>query len=167
MDRFDDQRAWFCERVNENSGGLYWLAKSILHNDEDVKDAVQEAVLTAYEKLGSLRDEGSFKPWIMRILANTAYSMIRRRKPETDIDMLAEDLPAPSAGDSEESMALWQAVSGLGEGLRAVTVLFYYEDMPIREISRALGITEGTVKARLSRARAKLRIAMSEQEGAL
>lgn len=78
MNRFDDQRAWFCERVNENSGGLYWLAKSILHNDEDVKDAVQEAVLTAYEKLGSLRDEGSFKPWIMRILANTAYSMIRR-----------------------------------------------------------------------------------------
>ena len=45
MNRFDDQRAWFCERVNENSGGLYWLAKSILHNDEDVKDAVQEAVL--------------------------------------------------------------------------------------------------------------------------
>ena len=51
VNRFDDQRAWFCERVNENSGGLYWLAKSILHNDEDVKDAVQEAVLTAYEKL--------------------------------------------------------------------------------------------------------------------
>ena len=46
MNRFDDQRAWFCERVSENSGGLYWLAKSILHNDEDVKDAVQEAVLT-------------------------------------------------------------------------------------------------------------------------
>ena len=50
MNRFDDQRAWFCERVNENSGGLYWLAKSILHNDEDVKDAVQDSVLTAYEK---------------------------------------------------------------------------------------------------------------------
>ena len=48
MNRFDDQRAWFCERVNENSKGLYWLAKSILHNDEDVKDAVQDSVLTAY-----------------------------------------------------------------------------------------------------------------------
>ena len=47
MNRFDDQRAWFCERVSENSGGLYWLAKSILHNDEDVKDAVQEAVRKA------------------------------------------------------------------------------------------------------------------------
>ena len=66
MNRFDDQRAWFCERVNENSGGLYWLAKSILHNDEDVKDAVQDSVLTAYEKLDTLRDEHSFKPWIMR-----------------------------------------------------------------------------------------------------
>ena len=57
MNRFDDQRAWFCERVNENSGGLYWLAKSILHNDEDIKDAVQDSVLTAYEKLDTLRDE--------------------------------------------------------------------------------------------------------------
>ena len=42
MNRFDDQRAWFCERVNENSEGLYWLAKSILHNDEDVKDAIRK-----------------------------------------------------------------------------------------------------------------------------
>lgn len=106
MNRFDDQRAWFCERVNENSGGLYWLAKSILHNNEDVKDAVQEAVLTAYEKLDTLRDEHSFKPWIMRILANTAYSMIRRSKPNTDIDSLAEELPAPQDEDREESMAL-------------------------------------------------------------
>ena len=127
MNRFDDQRAWFCERVNENSGGLYWLAKSILHNDEDVKDAVQEAVLTAYEKLDTLRDEGSFKPWIMRILANTAYSMIRRSKPNTDIDSLAEELPAPQDEDREESMALWQAVRGLGESLRTVTVLFYID----------------------------------------
>lgn len=167
MNRFDDQRAWFCERVNENSGGLYWLAKSILHNNEDVKDAVQEAVLTAYEKLDTLRDENGFKPWIMRILANTAYSMIRRNKPNTDIDSLAEELPAPQNEDREESMALWQAVRGLGESLRTVTVLFYYDDMPIKDISRALGITEGTVKARLSRARAKLRIAMSEQEETL
>ena len=167
MDHFDDQRAWFCERVNERSKGLYWLAKSILNNDEDVKDAVQDAVLTAYEKLDTLRDKKKFKPWIMRILANTAYSMIRRRRPDTDIDILTEELPAPQEGDSEESMALWQAVSGLGESLRTVTVLFYYDDMPIREISRALGITEGTVKARLNRARAKLRIAMSEQEETL
>lgn len=127
MNRFDDQRAWFCERVSENSGGLYWLAKSILHNDEDVKDAVQEAVLTAYEKLDTLRDEHSFKPWIMRILANTAYSMIRRSKPNTDIDSLAEELPAPQDEDREESMALWQAVRGLGESLRTVTVLFYID----------------------------------------
>ena len=106
MNRFDDQRAWFCERVNENSKGLYWLAKSILHNDEDVKDAVQDSVLTAYEKLDTLRDEHSFKPWIMRILANTAYSMIRRSKPNTDIDSLSEELPAPQDEDREESMAL-------------------------------------------------------------
>jgi len=103
----------------------------------------------------------------MRILANTAYSMIRRSKPNTDIDSLAEELPAPQDEDREESMALWQAVRGLGESLRTVTVLFYYDDMPIKDISRALGITEGTVKARLSRARAKLRIAMSEQEETL
>ena len=103
----------------------------------------------------------------MRILANTAYSMIRRSKPNTDIDSLAEELPAPQNEDREESMALWQAVRGLGESLRTVTVLFYYDDMPIKDISRALGITEGTVKARLSRARAKLRSAMSEQEETL
>ena len=56
MNRFDDQRAWFCERVNENSKGLYWLAKSILHNDEDVKDAVQDSVLCLLYTSPSPRD---------------------------------------------------------------------------------------------------------------
>ena len=131
----------FQDRVRACERRLYATAYLLLHVTADCEDAVQEAVLTAYEKLDTLRDEHSFKPWIMRILANTAYSMIRRSKPNTDIDSLAEELPAPQDEDREESMALWQAVRGLGESLRTVTVLFYYDDMPIKDISRALGIT--------------------------
>lgn len=159
-----DEREWFCAQVKENKVSLYRLAKSILKSEEDTRDAVQESVLTAYEKFETLRDRNKFRPWLMRILANTAYEMLRKRKCEVDIDSM--DLIAPETGNSDDSVSLRAALDTLSNDLRDVTVLFYYEEMSVKEISHILGITQSAVKTRLSRARQKLKMILSV-EGAL
>ena len=75
---------------------------------------------------------------------------------------MEEFLPAPDH-DPTTSMALWQAVMALGDDIRAAVTLFYYEGLPIRDISQILGISEPAVKTRLSRGRARLRQLLKEE----
>ena len=79
-----------------------------------------------------------------------------------DLADVQDFLPAP-AEDQAERLSLWQAVMALSDDLRAVVTLFYYEDLPIREISTVLGISEAAVKTRLSRGRARLKQLLHEE----
>jgi len=136
----NDEKAWFCDQVIENRLALFRLAKSILQDDSDAEDAVQDAVLAAYSKLSTLRDRNKFKPWIMKIVLNSAYQIYGKRKSE--VCLVDEDIiPAPVPHDSTESISLWSAIETLSDDLRTVVVLFYYEDMSISEISRITGAT--------------------------
>lgn len=152
--KLDQER--FASLVTEYQAALYRTARSILKNDQDAQDAVQEAIATAYARLDSLRDVEKFKPWLLRILVNTCYDAYRRRRDTVSLEAVQEFLPAPECR-SEEHMSLWSAVLRLPEEQRSVVTLFYYEDLPIRSISRVLGLTPGAVKTRLSRARGRLR----------
>lgn len=152
--KLDQER--FASLVTEYQAALYRTARSILKNDQDAQDAVQEAITTAYARLDALRDVEKFKPWLLRILVNTCYDACRRRKDTVSLEVVQEFLPAPESR-SEEHMSLWSAVLRLPEEQRSVVTLFYYEDLPISSISRVLGLTPGAVKTRLSRARGRLR----------
>lgn len=117
----------------------------------------QEAVTQPSARLHTLRDpRKSSKPWLLRILVNTCYDACRRRRSTVYLEAVEETLAAPQS-DCEERMSLWSAVMRLPEEQKAVVTLFYYEDLPIRAISEVLGVTQGTVKTRLSRARGRLR----------
>lgn len=152
-DKIAVKNEYFCSNVSEYKLNMFRLAKSILHNDIDAEDAVSEAIFKAYDKLHTLKNLDSFKPWIMRILINESYKISNRRKKvvfldETDIkEEIIEN-------DNQE---LWNMVEKLDEKFRTVTVLFYYEDLSIRGIGEVLGLPTGTVKSRLSRARNKLK----------
>lgn len=138
---------------------MYRLAMSILCNGEDAADAAQEAICIAYQKLHTLRQKERFKPWLLRILTNECYNIIRQRQRFTE----TESLPEPAApGDLEQSTELWQAVYDLSEQLRAVVVLYYYEGFSAREISGILRISEANVKTRLHRARKCLKQRLEE-----
>lgn len=138
---------------------MYRLAMSILCNGEDAADAAQEAICIAYQKLHTLRQKEHFKPWLLRILTNECYNIIRQRQRFTE----TESLPEPAApGDLEQSTELWQAVCDLSEQLRAVVVLYYYEGFSAREISGILRISEANVKTRLHRARKCLKQRLEE-----
>ena len=149
-------RERFVAQVTELQETLYRTARSILRNEQDAQDAVQEAVTQAFARLHTLRDPAKFKPWLLRILVNTCYDACRRRRSTVYLEAVEETLAAPQS-DCEERMSLWSAVMRLPEEQKAVVTLFYYEDLPIRAIGEVLGVTQGTVKTRLSRARGRLR----------
>ena len=149
-----NQRQWFLQEVQACEPAMYRLAMGILCNGEDAADAAQEAICIAYQKLHTLRQKDRFKPWLLRILTNECYAIIRQRQRFTE----SESIPEPAAaGELERDTELWQAVCDLSEQLRSVVVLYYYEGFTAREIGGILRISEANVKTRLSRARKCLR----------
>ena len=119
-----------------------------------------EAILRAWQAFGRLRDEKALKGWLIKITVNCAYEHHRRGARLTYTDDLE-----PLAGGAEDrhDFTLWDAVCALPEDYRVATVLFYYEDMTTAEIAKALGVREGTVRSRLSRARSRLRMLLEEE----
>lgn len=132
---------------------LYGLAKSIVRRDEDCADVFQETTLKAYKALSTLQKPKYFKTWVIRILINECNQLLRSR--ERFVAMAEVPETARSMDDYEAShkLDLHEAIDYLDESLRIVIHLFYFQDLPIRQISSILDISEGAVKARLHRAR--------------
>ena len=137
----------FCRLVEEHQSALYRTARSILSNQQDAEDAVQEAVCAAYSH---------------RILVNECYDLCRRQRRTVDFDQMAEYLTTPEP-DLAEHLTLWDAVLQLPEPMRAAVTLFYYEDCSVAETAQILKISQGAVKTRLSRARDRLRQTFTEK----
>ena len=137
---------------------LYRVTASLLSSQQDAEDAMQEALCTAYEKLYTLKDEEKFRSWLLKIAANSAYDILRRRGRTVPL----EDLEPAAADHTEDKLGLWMAVQQLPADYRTVVVLFYYEDLDVREISQITAIPEATVKTRLFRARQRLKSLLAE-----
>lgn len=145
----------FTQKVLDAEQTLYNIAKSILIIDTDCEDAVQNAILNAYTKLSSLKNEEYFKTWLVRILINECSTILRRQQRLAPYDAAAaEAIPAPAADDYSD---LYAAITALEEKLRLPVELYYLEGFKIREIAGMLGIPENTVKTRLRAAREHLR----------
>ena len=152
-------REAFARLVLENERLLYSVCRSMTGNHADSLDLIQDTVLAAWQSLGSLREPRYFRTWLTRILINHCYRWLRRRgrQPLT----LADEPVAPLRDDA---MAVRQAVEDLPLKLRPVVILHYYEDFGFEDIARTLAIPAGTVKSRLSKARALLRQSLSDKE---
>ena len=144
------------ELVQSQENRLYRAALAILGSRQEAEDAVQDTFLAFWEKAPEgLRDEGA---WLMRVLVNGCRSRLRlawRR-----VGPLPDDLPAPGPEERLELEELWS----LPPADRAVLHLYYYEGYSTEEIARMTGQRPGTVRARLSRAREKLRRLLAEEE---
>ncbi|SCI78800.1 RNA polymerase sigma factor sigV [uncultured Clostridium sp.] len=149
----------FIELINENRLNIYRVAKGILKNEYDIEDAIQNTVIKAFEKISTLKNDNFFRTWIIRILINECNDILKKNK---RVVSLEGNIEKEKYDDKYENMDLTNAVSSLNEDLRNITVLYYFEDMSTVEIAKLLGIPEGTVRSRLSRAREKLRERMKE-----
>lgn len=156
----DDPRERFTTAVTTHRRAMYRAARALLSSDADAEDAVSEATLRAWQAFGRLRDEKALKGWLIKITVNCAHEHHRKTARLSYTDDLE-----PLAGGAEDrhDFTLWDAVCALPKDYRVATVLFYYEDMTTAEIAKALGIREGTVRSRLSRARNRLRTLLEEE----
>ncbi|MDD3409338.1 MAG: RNA polymerase sigma factor [Eubacteriales bacterium] len=151
----------FCETAYSYQRLLYHVAYTILRDNRECEDAVQEALLRAWEKRDTLRDESAFRFWLTRILTNTCVSMLRRTK-RTQTSALDEETPAPF-DDGMENRALHDAIGQLPQELRLPIVLHYLEGFSTKEIAALIRRPEGTVRNRLFRAREALRNLLGEE----
>lgn len=143
----------FAKLVKEYTPNLYRLALGILHNGDDAEDAVAGAVLKAYEKIHTLRNADSFRAWIMRIAANEAKYIYAKNKRSTPIENVEIYMPE----FQDEHHELWDIVMDIDAAYREVIILYFYEQLSIKEIGKILHIPEGTVKSRLYRGKQQLK----------
>ena len=151
-------QADFTTRVRACERRLYRVARTMLPRECDCEDAVQEALLRAWDRLDTLREEKYFETWLMRILINQCRTFYRRRPPAPA--ELTENIPQPEPEDAP----LLEALMGLPQKLRAALELHYIEGYSIAETARILRLPEGTVKWRLSRGRAQLKQILNGRE---
>lgn len=143
----------FGSLVSEYVPNLYRLAFGILHNREDAEDAVSESVLKAYEKIHTLRKPECFRAWMMQITANEAKRIYSKNKRNVPVENMEDYMPP----FEDEHHELWDSVMRLDITYREAIILYFYEQLSIREIGKILHIPEGTVKSRLSRGKQHLR----------
>lgn len=133
---------------------MYHVAKTLLREDADCADAIQEAIVKAFSKIETLRQDSFAKTWLIRIVINECYTILRRRKTMVSLEEYQScDLAAPERDYSD----LYEALEQLPERARLMITLFYLEGYSIREIAGMLDVTESTVKNGLARARMRLR----------
>jgi RNA polymerase sigma-70 factor (ECF subfamily) len=170
--------------VRQYNRRLYRVARSILKDDREAEDALQEAYMRAFAALGSFRRESSLATWLTRIVYNEALDRLRRRhdvitSPDEPFRGRGADvIPFPTSGnanlDPEQSMAqreiiqlLEKAIDELPDAFRTVLVARIVEGMSVEETAELLSLRPETVKTRLHRARGLLRNKLASHIGSL
>ena len=154
---------------------MHSLAYNLCNNKSDVEDILQESYISAFSKLDTLAEKGSFVSWLRKIVVNTWKDSLKSKTvihettlydltDEAHEDWLTAESLQVTVEVSETNREIWELVQALPEHQRVCMVLYYYEEMKIDEIAEALDIPEGSVKSRLYYGRLKLRESM-EQRG--
>ncbi len=168
--------------IRQNNRRLFRLARSIMKDESEAEDVVQETYVRAFTRLAAFRGESSLGTWLTRIAINEAYGRLRRRRATVDWESVeashaaqAQIIQFPSWSsqpDPERTMAqreikhiLEHAIDALPEQFRTVLVARLVEEMSIEETADLLDLRPATVKTRLHRARLMLRDDLERQVG--
>lgn len=144
--------------IVSSEGQLYRVAKTLLYNDADCYDAIQETIVKAFSNIHTLRNDKYVTTWLIRILMNECYSIMRQEKKVISLENIREEV----SYEQEDYSDLYQAVSQLPEDMRLAITLYYAEGFSIKEIAALLKTTESAIKNRLLKARKKLKTMLEE-----
>lgn len=154
-----DDRHAFGQLVDAYSPGLHTFIYNLTLGDAALTDDIaQETFLKAYTSLRSFKGLSRFRTWLYRIAIREFYDE-RRRRHESHMPEYADQLPSSETASgyaAECRHDVEQAMAVLNDTERTLILLFYYDDLPIKEISKITGHPEGTVKSYLSRAKSKM-----------
>jgi len=162
----------FEELVLSNQKNVYNLALKMTKNEDDAQDISQEAFIKAYNQLEAFRGDSKFSVWLYRLTYNLCIDFLRKKPKAQVISLSAQqeesgdsfeieipdvrELPDDSVFRKELRTEIAQSIDELSDGHREVIVMREINDMSYTEIAETLGISEGTVKSRLARARLNL-----------
>lgn len=152
----------FTQLVQKNKLKFYKTAKAILKNDDDVYDAIQNALISMYQNFNNLKEQKYFATWGVRIVINKCYDLLRKNKKIELYDKLEECVTEDNY--NLDYNGINKLVNGLDKNLYLIVILYYYDDFSIKEIAEILEMPEGTIKSKLSKARSTLRKNL-EKEG--
>lgn len=160
---------------------LYRTACSILKDEAEAEDAVQEACMRAYQKISSYRREAKLSTWLVRIVINESIARLRRRKRTAEVIRMDGDMPRADAGDAVDAenapanrpdveamraqtrRLLERSIDALPSTFRTVFLLRAAEEMSVDETAAALDIPSSTVRTRYFRARSLLRESLARE----
>jgi RNA polymerase sigma-70 factor, ECF subfamily len=157
----------FEELVTMTADRAFRIARAILGDEADARDATQDAYVSAWRELPRLRNQDLFEPWLRRILVNACRATLRGRRRVREIRLdprVDRRVDGPSLADGVGDMdMLSRAFDRLDTDKRTILVLHYLNHEPVASIANALGIPVGTAKWRLSDARAALQRALTAE----
>ncbi len=154
-----DARA-FEALARRHQAALYRLAVRVMGDPGEAEDALQEALLDAWRRIGRFRADAAFSTWMYRILTNRCVAMLRRRRP-VPVEVVADRVPAPDSPERTAELdagmaALGRAVQDLRDDLRIAWVLRELEGLGYSDIAHITGASEDAVRGRIHRARVRL-----------
>jgi RNA polymerase sigma-70 factor (ECF subfamily) len=168
----EGQSSAFEVLVTRYQDRLYTAMISIVGNADEAEDVVQESFIQAYLKLDTFQQNSRFFTWIYRIAFNYALARRRRNRGVVSLDESKENTgndpvsngesPEDRLSRSEDAQLVHQALALVSEDHRSILVLREMEDMSYEEMSDVLGISIGTVRSRLNRARAALKLQLEK-----
>ena len=144
---------------------VYFTCLHLMRNREDAEDCAQEALLKAYRSFHTFKEQSAFSTWLYTITTRVCLDALRRRREVFSLDLLREEgfeIPTDEAEnylrleEQERKAALNAGIGELPPDFRAALVLVDLQGLPYQEAAQALGVPEGTVKSRVSRARKAL-----------
>ena len=136
---------------------MYHVAKSLLYNDADCQDAIQETIVKAFDKIGTLKQDTYAKTWLIRILINQCIAMRRHRSRTVPMNGAEE---ASQFYDFSTDLEFNDLLRTLPEDSRLIFQMYYGEQFSIGEIAQLLHMNENTVKSKIHRGREQLRSQM-------
>lgn len=152
----------FCDSVRQYERSMYALAYSIVRNEADAEEVISEAIYRAFCHLDTLKNDHAFKPWILRIVHNTALETVRKHTKEVHMEQLPDIAVDSGESDITTRVFLRAAVERLKQPYRTVVVLFYYENLSASKIAQITSTNAVSVRQQLSRARKMLREILEE-----
>lgn len=151
----------FTELIMSLENDLYKIAKTRLQNDDDISDVFQETVINAFKSIKKLKNTEYFKTWLIKILINKCNSLYKERKKRKET--LLEDLEVENnlldnnIEAINDELSFNAIMKDLNYDERISLILYYSEGYTNKEISKILKINENTIKARISRAKMKIK----------
>lgn len=165
------------ELYNRTYNNVYFTVKALIKSEDTILDIVQDSYVKGFKNLSQLQDPDKFRAWIKRIAHNSAVDYLRKTKPVMFSTMSTEDdsfiefeddrtenLPEVVIDQKETTRLVKEILDSLSDEQRLVVGMFYYEQMSVKEIAQTLGISENTVKSRLSYGRKKIEMQVKELE---